>query len=372
MNDPGQVKVLQEALNVWAGRNGAAPIPADGAFGRSTFSLVVRLQRAAAIEPAHGIVDAATWAALEREVGPIALPAALPRRATGARAIVAIDLDAPAAPPRAPARSTSGAVRTVPLSAIEGAGPAPAAPPAPAPRPVEVFAARPRVFTSEETGRLETLWASAVPGRTSVTLARSNGGRAVAVHIPAELEPSRPARVVTFFHAPGWDIGAKARDGGILDRVKTLCDRDPQTVFVLPLGPQAPATDWMRPPESFRGLHEEALGEAARLIGGPLTVAGRTVDAHAGGGAALKNAVESNELAADKVNLLDAALEDWGQTVTRWAVERRVAPRPRVESWYTNYSTLPRNNDEMKQLGATVNPVRDRQADLPKYHMGKP
>ncbi len=305
-NDPAEVKRLQESISLWRGLRGEPTIAADGGFGNGTKAAVTDFQTRSGLKPT-GVVDADTWSALAA---------------------------ATARPPEGP-------------------------------RAAETFPVRAQGVTNADTARLEAAW-KGVPGTTSVTKLPGNGDRPVAVHLPPGFDPSKPARVVTLFHGHGWDVGpalgSKGDKGGVLARLKQLGADDPQTVFVFPqAGVKVPFDAWMKPPESFRALTEQALGEAARLAGAPsIEVRERTVDAHSGGGLALKNAINSGELVADKVNMLDCAYKDFAQTIGRWAAAHRFAHKPTVEAWYTNHDPQIPNHAQLKSIAGdlvTAHPI---------------
>ncbi|MHC4391197.1 MAG: hypothetical protein ACYS22_07755, partial [Planctomycetota bacterium] len=229
--------------------------------------------------------------------------------------------------------------------------PEPLTPSEPAVPAGEVFPAASAEGTqTAETRRLLAAWAN-VPGETSVTTMAANGNRPVAVHVPPGFDPSKPAKVVTYMHGHRWNVGSKLAQHGVLDKLAQLQQSDPQTIFVAPQAGSPPFSTWMSPPESFAGLQDAALGEAARLAGaGSISVETRIVDAHSGAGLGLKNAVRAGTFAADKINLHDAAYGNWAQTVTRWAMEQPEGRKPRIDSYYTNHSTQPRNNREIARL----------------------
>jgi len=316
-NDLEAVKRLQAALNVWRGQRGLDPILVDGGFGGGTKAALQDLQRASGITP-DGICGPATWKAV-----------------------------------------AAAATR-----------------PAPGPRPAETFpAASAPGRTDAATRTIASAW-SGVPGTTSVVRLDANGGRPAAIHLPPGFDPKKPARVVTMFHGHGWNVGSSLRTNGVLERVKALGAADPQTVFVFPQSAGTPFSYWMKPPESFKGLHQQALGEAARISGGAsVTVTSRTVDAHSGAGLTLQNAIRSGEFKADKVNLLDASYSDWSQSVARWALSNQDAHRPKVESWYTRHMTQAANNAAILRMAPGVVTTHDVTATeghnaVPGNHIG--
>jgi len=220
-----------------------------------------------------------------------------------------------------------------------------------------------------EAAAIESVWRR-LPGAVAVRAMAGNGGRPVAIFLPRKLDPSRPVATLTFFHGHGWDVGPRVEADGVLSRVGALAGEDAQTVFVFPQGGPHPFGYWMAPPESFRDTSREALELAGILAGRRLTVTRRLVDAHSGGGLAVRNAAATGELDADKVNLIDAAYGAWAQVITAWALDR---PGTRIESWFTCHSSVPANNAEIARLApriVTVHESAERHDDLPRLVLG--
>ena len=216
---------------------------------------------------------------------------------------------------------------------------------------------------------IEASWRR-LPGAVSVRAMAGNGGRPVAVFVPRALDASRPVTVLTFFHGHGGNVGPRAADDGVLARVGALAAQDAQIVFAFPQGGPHPFGYWMAPPESFRETSREALEVAGVLAGRRLTVTRRLVDAHSGGGLAVRNAAVTGELDADKVNLIDAAYGAWAQVITAWALDR---PGTRIESWFTCHSSVPANNAEIARLApriVTLHESTERHNDLPRLVLG--
>jgi hypothetical protein len=190
--------------------------------------------------------------------------------------------------------------------------------------------------------RWEELWQRSGPGgRVSVRDYPGNGGRPVAVHLPENFDASRPVRLVTYFHGHDGDIGDRFVSGGVMARLRWLGSTEPDTVFVCVEAAAKPFHYWMAAPrESYASLSRDALAEAARLAGAPLTVRERIVSAHSGGGLALRNAVTSGHLTADRLEFLDSNYGDWGMVIARWAAPRGVP----ITTWNTPGAT--RVNDE--------------------------
>jgi len=284
------VRTLQRALNDWRSQQGLPALSVDGAFGGGTRRAVMAFQRANGLG-ADGVVGRRTWQMLARFAAPIEVVT------------------------RAP----------------------------------ETFAAQAPGPQTAATRAIAAHW-TAVPGQTSVTTMAGNGGRPVAVHTGPGFDPQKPAKIVTFLHGHRWNIGARFKREGVLDRVRTLQQQDPQTVFVFPEAARPPFSYWLRPPrESLGSLTREAVGVAATLAGASsLVVEKRTIGAHSGAGLALVNAARSGELVADKINLLDSAYGSWSQTIARWAL--RQSPPPRIESWYTLHASQARNNRAIQRI----------------------
>jgi hypothetical protein len=212
---------------------------------------------------------------------------------------------------------------------------------------------------SAEAARQEAAWRQAgMPGRYSVTDMASNGGRPVAVWLPAGFDPALPVRVVTYFHGHGGNVGVAFASSGVLARLRERGARYPQTVFVCPQAASAPFSYWMLAGrESFAGLGREAEAEALRLAGGAvgrLDVRARIVSAHSGGGLALRNAVTAGEFRADYVELLDCAYGDWAQVVVRWALGLPAGGRPYFEAWHTPGSTATHDQEIARMAPALV------------------
>jgi peptidoglycan hydrolase-like protein with peptidoglycan-binding domain len=316
-SDKDAVRRMQAALNVWRGLHGYAPLAVDGGFGPGTKAALAEFQRAKGLG-ADGVCGPATWRAL-----------------------------------------AAAATR-----------------PAPGPREAETFAAASAPGRTDAATRTAAAAWQGVPGTTSVTALAGNGGRPVAVHLPPGFDASKPAKVVTMFHGHYWNAGSELRSKGVLERVEALGKQDPQTIFVFPQSGRVPYSYWMKPPESFKALHDQALAEAARLAGAPsITVSLRIVDAHSGSGYTLQNAIRSGEFQADKVNLLDSSYNDWSQSVAYWAAANRDAHRPRVESWYTRHASQATNNAAIARIAPDVVTTHDVTAteghnQVPGKYMG--
>lgn len=197
----------------------------------------------------------------------------------------------------------------------------------------------------------ERIWKqNGMDGNLAIRDLPGNGGRPVAIYTPPGFDPAKPARVITYFHGHNGNIGEAFKDNGVLARLKALAGNDPNTVFVCPEAAQPPFGYWMKPPrESYQALQQQALGEAARMAGQPITVDKRIVSAHSGGGLALRNAVTSNQFAADRIEFLDCNYSDWGAVITRWAKSQPEGSRPPIESWNTAGDTR-RHDAEIKAL----------------------
>ncbi len=207
------------------------------------------------------------------------------------------------------------------------------------------------VRSSARLEQLRAAWPASMRNGLSFIEPAANGGRPVAVWLPPGFDASRPAKVVTYFHGHNWNVGSSLVRHGLLERVQQLAANDAQTVFIFPQAARPPFSYWMRRPESFLGLEQAALAEVGRRAGASITVEARIVDAHSGGGWALANAVRRGELAADKVNLLDATYSNWGQTIVNWALDQNRAGHPvRVESWYTRHQEMVGHNHAMDRL----------------------
>jgi len=194
-----------------------------------------------------------------------------------------------------------------------------------------------------------------MPGRISVSDMASNGGRPAAVYVPQNLDPTKPVRVMTYFHGHNGDVGEALASRGTLAHLKELEKQHPNTVFVMPQAADHPFNYWMKPPkESYDQLMKDALGEAARMAGVPsLTVGERVVAAHSGGGLALKNVVAAGQMKADKLELLDCTYGSWGQDVARWAMRQPEGRRPRIESWVTPGDTT-KNDAEIERIAGPI------------------
>jgi hypothetical protein len=244
------------------------------------------------------------------------------------------------------------------------------------------------------TEQIRAVWKS-MPGCKSVIRPAANGGRPVVVYIPPGFDPQQPARLITAFHGHGGNIGEYLQSHGWLDRIRAVTEpglakhgadltaADPQTIYVLAQADQPPFGYWMRPPESAQGLEKAALVQARLLTGDqPITVSERIVECHSGGGLALANAADQGELHADKINLLDAAYNNWGEKCVEYAVnQNRNGRRVRVESWYTKHASMVENNAEMcKQAEDTGYPgivtthdvTEETHQGVPPMHLGTP
>ncbi len=142
-------------------------------------------------------------------------------------------------------------------------------------------------------------------GRVLVTTSAGNGGKPVAVVLPAGFDPSRPARVQTHYH--GDRTSSAEPDGYTTQAILELGRADPQQVFVLPEARAkvgASPTDWTNVQSQARTT-DDALAAA-----GVTRVSERTVSAHSSGGRALARALGSEGgLSADRVVLLDCLYE---------------------------------------------------------------
>ncbi len=318
-----EVQTLQTALNAWRAERGLPAIQVDGKFGPQTRGAVEAFQRATGMA-VDGVAGPATWSAL------------------AGRAPASAAAGAPASPgPAAPAAPPSP-----PSPGAPAAPGAPGAPPSAAGPTTTVPAGGSTFPQTAETRRLEGAWRSAgLTGNLSISNLPSNGGRPAAVYVPANLDPSKPVRVITYFHGHGGNVGDSLGRQGQFERLKALERANPNTVFVLPQAGSKPFSYWMKPPrESGAALEREALGEAARLAGAPsLEIGERVLSAHSGGGLALKNLVQAGEARADRIEFLDATYGDWGHVVARWAAAQPEGRRPRIDSWTTPGDT--RNHD---------------------------
>jgi hypothetical protein len=280
------VLTLQRALNSWRAARALSPIAEDGDFGPQTRAAVVAFQWRHALVP-DGVVGPITWSAL--------------------------------------AAATAGG--TAPR-------PGPSAPGALAGWPQGPNAAR-----------QAAAWAAAaLPGSFVVVDLAANGGRPVAVFLPAGFDPARPATLLTYFHGHGGSVGEGFARSGLFGRLRERAARHPQTIFVCAQAAAAPFSYWMRAPESFARLEAEALLVARDLLGGraPALIASRIVAAHSGGGLALKNAVLAGTMRADRIELLDASYGDWAQAIAAWAAAQP-GGGAHIEAWHTPGST--RTND---------------------------
>ena len=122
----------------------------------------------------------------------------------------------------------------------------------------------------------------------------------------------------------------------------------------------------------------EHADQSARLVEAPeamRAVGERIVDGFSGGGKALKNAINSGEFVADKVNILDAAYGDYAQTVARWANAHGDAHRPTVESWYTRHGQQAAHNRAADAIAPDVysyHVVGISHHDVPAQYLGTP
>jgi hypothetical protein len=286
------VLVLQQALTDWRLRRGAAPLAVDGAFGPATRRAVLDFQWAFALYP-DGVAGPITW-------------------------------------------------RTLAAATPSPGGPAPGS--------------LPGWRQGPESARQAGAWAAArLSGRFAVVDLRANGGRPVAVYAPRDLDPSRPATLLTYFHGHGGSVGLGFAASGLFRRIEDLAIRHPQTLFVFPQAASAPFRYWMAAPEDFASLEAEATLLARDLLSGraPAPFARRVVSAHSGGGLALRNSVAARTFRADRIELLDASYGDWAQVVAAWAAARP-APRPTIEAWDTPGSTRTNDADIARRYPALV------------------
>lgn len=181
----------------------------------------------------------------------------------------------------------------------------------------------------------EALWkSSGVGGTTSVRDLPANGARPVAVHLPEGFDPAKPARLLTYFHGHGGDIGGTLVSGKVLARIKWLGASETQTVIACVEAADKPFGYWMTPPrESFSNLMRQVLEEANRVAGRELVIRSRVVSAHSGGGLALRNAVTAGQFAADGLEFLDCNYGDWGMVIAQWA--NKQTPRTPITTWNT-------------------------------------
>lgn len=206
-------------------------------------------------------------------------------------------------------------------------------------------------------------------GSSTVYETCANGGRPVAIYMPQGFDALRPVTLQIYFHGHGGDAGPGLLANGVITRITALGKKDPQTLFVIPQAADKPFGYWMAAPESFAQLEAESIKVAAYLLPRRPDVRKRIVDAHSGGGLALRNAAASGELRADKINLLDSAYGDWAQVVTQWAG----AKGAKVESWYTDHSNVARNNLEIAALApavVTIHEVSIRHGEIPGVYCG--
>lgn len=190
---------------------------------------------------------------------------------------------------------------------------------------------------SPRARRWEQLWVkSGMDGLVSVRDLDGNGKRPVAVYVPPGFDPARPARVVTYFHGHDGDIGDQFHSNGVLARIKWLGTLNENALFIAPEAAAKPFRYWMTAPrESFTLLDRDALAEASRLVGQQITVGERIVSAHSGGGLALRNAVTSRQLRANRLEFLDSNYGDWGMVIATWAASQPEGNRPFIETWNT-------------------------------------
>lgn len=183
----------------------------------------------------------------------------------------------------------------------------------------------------------EELWTrSGMDGLVSVRDLPANGGRPVAIYVSAGHDPAQPFRAILYFHGHGGNVGDHFLGSKVLTRIKWLASVDANTVFVCPEAGAKPFHYWMKAPgESYRGLAEAGLGEAARRVGQALTFDRRIVSGHSGGGLALRNAVVSGQFVADRLEFLDCNYGDWGMVIADWAAGRPVGQRPPITTWNT-------------------------------------
>ncbi len=206
-------------------------------------------------------------------------------------------------------------------------------------------------------------------GSSTVFETCANGGRPVAIYMPPGFDAPRPVTLQIHFHGHGGDAGSSLLTNGVIARITAVGRKDPQTLFVVPQAADKPFGYWMAAPESFAQLEAESIRVAAFLLPRRPEIVRRIVDAHSGGGLALRNAVASGELRADKINLLDAAYGDWAQVVAQWADTRKI----RVESWYTDHSSVARNNLEIAALApgvVTIHESKEKHGAIPGLYLG--
>lgn len=272
---------------------------------------------------------------------PVATPAASQARAQEASSATTATAHATTRSTRrsTPDRDGRDAARASPRE-LPRPGPTPDAPGHTATGP----AAAPRASSAAQVqlATLRRAWPEALP--VELAALPANGNRPVAVYVPAGFRPELPATLVTYFHGHRWDVGGALEAHGVFARLAALGRQDPQTLVVLPQAGAAPFVSWMsaraHPPESLAQLEVQALALVARRVGREVTVAHRIVDAHSGGNRAVRNAAQSGELVADKLNLLDAAYGTTVADVIVWAERERRAGRPaRVEAWFTTASS---------------------------------
>lgn len=220
--------------------------------------------------------------------------------------------------------------------------------------------------------RWEALWkTSGVGGTTSVRDLPANGGRPVAVHLPDGFDPARPARLLTYFHGHGGDIGQGLVSGKVLARIKWLGASEPQTVIACVEAADKPFGYWMTPPrESFRGLMAQVLEEAKSIADRDLTIASRVVSAHSGGGLALRNAVVSGQFAAEGLEFLDSNYGDWGMVIAKWANAQ--SAKPPITTWNTPGPTRVHDAEIKKAFPTlvTVNESPFGHFDIPGKFLG--
>ncbi|MBF0546566.1 MAG: hypothetical protein HQM08_19120 [Candidatus Riflebacteria bacterium] len=236
--------------------------------------------------------------------------------------------------------------------------------------------ATPSSATSTMTNeQIQDLWRSAgLSGKLTVADFPGNGNRPAAIYLPPTLDPSKPVKLVIFFHGHYWNIGDQFQKLNVLARLKDLETKNPNTVFVTPQADKPPFSYWMKPPEeSFAAFSSQAMKEAARLAGvSSLEISQRIVSAHSGGGLALRTAVQTNQFVADKIELLDANYNDWGMVLTKWSKSFPQGKRPPITTWNTPGSTATHDQEILKEAPdiVTVNKSAVPHNDIPGKYLG--
>jgi hypothetical protein len=155
--------------------------------------------------------------------------------------------------------------------------------------------------------RAQTAYADllAQGARIVVTTSAGNGGKPVAVLLPAGFDPAQPAKVQTHYH--GDRTSAAEPNGGTTQAIKELVAKDAQRVFVLP---EAKANVGGSPMDWTNVQSQAQTTSDALAAAGVTKVGERTVSAHSSGGRALAMAAAApGGVAADRVVLLDCLYE---------------------------------------------------------------